>query len=56
MVAVKMPGSRRGLGGGVYIDGMNYDMAEPLITKTTFCGNVSHHGSAVLLLHKTNLG
>lgn len=45
-----------GLGGGVYIDGMNYDMAEPFqLQKTTFSGNVSHcHGSAVFSYYYKN--
>ena len=42
-------GGQGGLGGAVYIDGMNYDTAQPFIlTRSTFTGNVSHcHGSAV---------
>ena len=38
-----------GLGGAVYIDGMNYDSALPFYLRSTiFSGNVSHcHGSAV---------
>ncbi|MCX7727323.1 MAG: hypothetical protein N2053_10805, partial [Chitinispirillaceae bacterium] len=38
-----------GLGGAVYIDGMNYDLAEIFhLRKSTFIGNISHcHGSAV---------
>ncbi len=40
---------RGGLGGAVYIDGMNYDNAEPFVLRgSTFTNNISHcHGSAV---------
>ncbi len=42
-------GGQGGLGGAVYIDGMNYEFAEPFrLTSSTFDGNRSHcHGSAV---------
>jgi hypothetical protein len=45
-----------GLGGAVYIDGMNYDQAQPFDLKaTTFIGNVSHcHGSAVFAYYYKN--
>ncbi len=43
-----VPG-RGGLGGAVYIDGMNYEAALPFyLRRSAFTGNVSHcHGSAV---------
>jgi hypothetical protein len=45
-----------GLGGAVYIDGMNYNYAQPFYLRyTTFSGNISHcHGSAVFSYYYKN--
>ncbi len=45
-----------GLGGAVYIDGMNYNYAQPFsLRKSTFTSNVSHcHGSAVFSYYYKN--
>lgn len=45
-----------GLGGAVYIDGMNYDYAQPFqLQKSTFSENISHaYGSAVFSYYYKN--
>ncbi|MFW6221928.1 MAG: choice-of-anchor Q domain-containing protein [Fibrobacterota bacterium] len=47
---------RGGLGGAVYIDGMNYDYAEPFyLSNSIFTNNSSHcHGSAVFSYYYKN--